>query len=513
MKSKSICVALLTLFAAAISAAPLKIGWAMNDISTDQPVRLAGTFHQRISKGLRDPLCATALAIDNGEDCVVFLSMDLIHSPEYVVTTVRKLVKEAIPDFKVEKILFNGTHTHTGPVLYPQKNKKLNEITLKYREYVCKQAAKSVIEAWNSRKPGKIAYGYDLVVTAFNRRIVYFTRQKGSPGGAPAGCAKLHGKTDTPDFSHVEGWADPFVNYLFTYDMEGKLTGAIMNVPYTAQVSIKDVHLSSDTWSDMRRLMAEAHPGIFILPQVAAAGEATFEQPYYKAAEQRRYRLIYGRDEAYPGEFQRKQIAGRLLTSFERARAWAEKEQFSDLPIRHLTKKLMLSRYIPSDEECKQAREDLEEIKRRREKLSEIKDPNLRKRRETSLNSSEGRCHRVLRRAEECKTQPKLPMEFHALRIGDVGFVSEQYEYYFEFGQRIAARSPFTQTFVIEMSAIIDGGTTGYLATERATKNGGYGVGPLSCPLSPQGGQEIVEAAIASLNELKNGKAAPAQAK
>ena len=42
----------------------------------------------------------------------------------------------------------------------------------------------------------------------------------------------------------------------------------------------------------------------------------------------------------------------------------------------------------------------------------------------------------------------------------------------------------------------------GYLATERATENGGYGTGFL-CPVSPQGGQEIVEAAVATLNELK----------
>ncbi|MBQ6353215.1 MAG: hypothetical protein IJJ28_08105, partial [Lentisphaeria bacterium] len=209
------------------------------------------------------------------------------------------------------------------------------------------------------------------------------------------------------------------------------------------------------------------------------------------------------RDEAYTGEFQRKQIAGRILTSFDRARAWAEKEKFSDLPIRHRTKILMLSRYVPSEAECATAREDLKEIARRRAKLAEIKDPKLRRRRESSLNTSEARCHRVLRRVEECKTKPKLPMEFHALRIGDVGFVSEQYEYYFEFGQRIAARSPFTQTFVIQLSAITGGGTSGYLATERATKNGGYGVGPLSCPLSPQGGQEIVEAAVGELKALK----------
>ena len=51
---------------------------------------------------------------------------------------------------------------------------------------------------------------------------------------------------------------------------------------------------------------------------------------------------------------------------------------------------------------------------------------------------------------------------------------------------------------MIELSA--SGG--GYLATERATENGGYGTGFL-CPVSPKGGQEIVEAAVATLEELK----------
>ena len=502
MKIRIVCFAALALLAAGLEAGQLKIGWAINDISTDKSVELAGTFHWRHSKGLRDPLMATALAIDNGNDCVVFLSMDFISPPTHIVKRVRKRIKAELPDLPPEKILFNATHIHTG-VSIGRTEKKLAE---EYSHYMSDQIVKSIKEAWASRKPGQIAYGYDLVVTAFNRRIVYFNERKGSIGTSPRGKAVLHGRTDVPDFSHVEGGADPFANYLFTYDMEGKLTGAIINVGYTAQVSIKDCYVSSDTWHDMRKLMAEHHPGVYILPQVAAAGEATFEQPYYKAAEKRRYRLIYGRDEAYPGEFQRKQIAGRILTSFERARSWAEKEQFSDLPIKHVTKKQMLSRYNPDEAECRQAREDLKEIARRREKLSEIKDPKLRQRRETSLRTSENRCKRVLRIVEESKTKPKLPMEFHVLRIGDVGFVSEQYEYYFEFGQRIQARSPFTQTFVIEMSAIVDGGSSGYLATERATKNGGYGVGPLSCRLSPQGGQEIVEEAVKTLKELKEGK-------
>ena len=489
MNFKRLIAAALVAASGTIFAAPLKIGWAMNDISTDEPVYLSGTFHARVSKGVRDPLKVTALAIDNGEDCVVFVSLDLIHTMPWGVKIARGIISKTIPDLPPEKILFNATHTHTGVNEWRGDKAMLK----RYHNFLGGQIAKTVREAWESRKPGKIAYGYDLVVTAFNRRIVYFKEFKGSIGMNPGGRARLHGKTDTPDFSHVEGGGDPFVNYLFTYDMDDKLTGAIINVPYTAQCSIKDVHLSSDTWHDVRELMAKKHPGVFILTQCAAAGEATFEQPYYKAAEKRRNRLIFGREPKYPGEFPRKIIADRIMTSFDRALSWAQNEKFTDLPIRHVTKTIRLTRHRPTDAQCEEARRGLEEIKRLRA------DPKTSERMRSSLVLREPKCRDILRMRKNWDKNPKYPMEFHALRIGDVGFVSEQFELYFEFGQRIVARSPFVQTFVIQLSA----GGGGYLATERATKNGGYGTGPLIGPVSPQGGQELVEAAVEELNKLK----------
>ena len=493
MKGKRILAAMLLALTAAVSAGQLRIGWAMNDISTDKPVQLAGTYNVRVSKGLRDPLMTTALAVDNGNDCVVFLSLDLLHVPPHIAERVRKRVKAELPDLPPEKILFNAVHVHTGVHFYRGDRKLRDE----YCDYLVSQIVKSIKEAWTSRKPGKIAYGYDLVVTAFNRRIVYFNERKGAIGSAPRGKAALHGRTDVDDFSHVEGGADPFANYLFTYDMKGELTGAIVNVGYTAQVSISDLYISSDTWCDMRKLMAEKHPGVYILPQVSAAGEATYRLPYYHAAEKRSHRLIFGREPAYPGEFERKVIAGRIMTSFDRAHEWAQKEKFSDLPLKHVVKTLQLSAYTPSEKDYKVALEGLETIKRQRIDPP-WKDPKIRERNLSSLNSKENVCKRVVRLYENRDKIGRIPMEFHVLRIGDVGFVSEQYEYYFEFGQRIQARSPFIQTFVIELSA--SGG--GYLATERATENGGYGTGFL-CPVSPKGGQEIVEAAISTLEELK----------
>ena len=99
-------------------------------------------------------------------------------------------------------------------------------------------------------------------------------------------------------------------------------------------------------------------------------------------------------------------------------------------------------------------------------------------------------------------------MEFHVLRIGEVAFVSERYELYTDFGQRIQARSPFTQTFTIQCCAggPDDMGTTNhYLATSRAVANGGYqaDVYDNANAPSPEGGQQLVDTAVKLLYRLK----------
>ena len=99
-------------------------------------------------------------------------------------------------------------------------------------------------------------------------------------------------------------------------------------------------------------------------------------------------------------------------------------------------------------------------------------------------------------------------MEFHVLRIGEVAFVSERYELYTDFGQRIQARSPFTQTFTIQLSAglpDLPGFVGAYLPTARSLPNGGYQSHPLNnfnSP-SPEGGQQMVDEAVRLLYELK----------
>ena len=76
-------------------------------------------------------------------------------------------------------------------------------------------------------------------------------------------------------------------------------------------------------------------------------------------------------------------------------------------------------------------------------------------------------------------------------------FVTTPFEYYLDFGDRIKGRSAALQTFVVQLTA---GGS--YLATARAAQGLSYGAVPASCLVSPDGGQRIVDEAVAILGSM-----------
>ena len=73
-----------------------------------------------------------------------------------------------------------------------------------------------------------------------------------------------------------------------------------------------------------------------------------------------------------------------------------------------------------------------------------------------------------------------------------------------DYMHRIQARSPFPQTFIIQLTGVPgkDGGS--YLATERGVWGRGYSASKYCNVCSPKGGQELVENTLRMLNDLKN---------
>ena len=92
-------------------------------------------------------------------------------------------------------------------------------------------------------------------------------------------------------------------------------------------------------------------------------------------------------------------------------------------------------------------------------------------------------------------------MGAHVVQIGDVAFATTRFELYQDFMHRLQARSPFIQTFVVQLA-----GEEGcnYLATKRAADARGYSASMFCNMVSADGGQQWVESTLKVLNEFKN---------
>lgn len=503
----------------------LKIGWAKREVSTNDPIVIPGQFHIRISQGILDPLYLTALVIDSGVDYVIFLQSDSVTVPEGILNEIREKVKNKIKDIDPHKILMNVSHAHTGPLLSTGENLRTwgtisqlphdgYEITPpgEYQEFYTDMACEAITEAYQNRNEGYVSYGYGYATVANSRRVVYSKDLSKFGGGEISsrmvdGYAKMYGNTNDESFSHYEAGTDSYANFLFTFDKNEKLTGAIVNIPCPSQNSESEWHLSADYWHNVREELKNRYGDIYVLPQCAAAGDLSPRPLHYHKAEDRRFRLKFAdykvdpRAERTKEMYRRRDIALRICDAFDEVYSWASTEKYDDLPLVHSVKDIKLDRRIITDEEYEFCKAQLETYSER-EPFVHTNDKKADIKKNSTIISSGGRYKGILEKYEAQKKDPQITMELHVIKLGNIAFTSNQFELYIDYQHRIQARSPFEQTFVIQLCAQPHGGCGTYLATERGVWGMGYSATMYCNLVSPNGGQQLVDETVSELNKI-----------
>ncbi len=502
----------------------IKIGWSKKDVSTEAPVCIPGQFEIRISKGVMDPITLTALTIYSNDEYVIFLSCDLRNVQPGVLGEIRSRVSKLNPDIDPSKIIMHATHTHSAPLVTTNdiidlwgKAEDYEGVEIehpaKYSEFFMNSAAEAVVESFENKEEGKIAYGYGFAVVGHCRRPVYFNdRRKINSGQMNSrivdGHAVLYGTAKEDDFSHFETGPDHFANFMFTFDKNDKLTGAIANVPCPSQNAAREWTLSSDYWHNVRCLLKEKYGDIHLLPQCAPAGDMAPEILHYFKAQDRRLRLKYPdfkfdeRTIRHKHMMFRQDIAERICASFDEVYSWASKEKIAEAPLVHKVKMIELDKRMLTEEEF-----DLNmQMYAKHKEESKFKTdgtPEENMRHNAFIRATNYRYENVIKRYEEQKETSKYPMELHVIKLGDIAFASNQFELFIDYMHRIQGRSPFTQTFLVQLTAQPDNvGRGTYLATERAVKNVGYSATMYCNQVSPSGGQQLVEETVKELNKL-----------
>ena len=498
----------------------LKIGWGRRCISLDEPVLIPGQMYQRLSEGIMDPLYSTALCIEDGNDVAIFCTCDIVVLRYNVIAMTRQRVQQLRPEIPVDKIIMGATHTHAGIGIIdtPETTPDGRPIYpgAKVREFFAQQTADAIVEAWDSRAEGGFSYGYGYATVAQSRRVVYhddYSLRSKANAVAPNGHGVMYGKTNDDQFSHYEAGTDSFLNAMFTFDKNEKLTGIVVNVPCPSQLSEHFRVQSADFWADVRQLVAKEYgDDVFVLPQGAAGGDLSPRILHYNHAQSRRFRLKYG-VEADPFLFdakteasrnkilcERMDIAQRITDSIREIYGWAKKDIQTQAPVRHSVETLQLPKRRITDAE-KQWCEDTIKLMDQQLEAKKHGDPETVRRAVSTHQSICNRNQQAIARWETQDADPYLPMECHAVGIGDMAFATNRFELYMDFMHRIQARSPFTQTFVIQLAGE-EGGT--YLPTERGVANKGYSASIFCNQVGPEGGQVLVDETLRMLRSLRD---------
>jgi hypothetical protein len=167
----------VTAAACALTAADFRVGIARQDITPTGPIWMSGYANRnKPSEGILTRLHAKALAIeDNKKGVAVIVTTDLIGLPRVITDEIAARLQKA-HGLSRAQILFNSSHTHTGPVVWP------NLSTM----YGLRGAEKETVEAYGrklsselydligaalaNRKPARLSFGQSSAAFAINRR-------------------------------------------------------------------------------------------------------------------------------------------------------------------------------------------------------------------------------------------------------------------------------------------------------------------------------------------------------
>ncbi len=469
------------------------IGWASKDITPEKKVSLLGQFHVRISEKVNDPLTTTALALESedGHEQAVMVSLDAAWAADTVMKLCRMKLKWDLPDFDPEKLLISATHTHTAPMslcsVFPLPDPPgLGDEVMtvdEYDDFLSTRISEAVIEAWNNRKLGAVSWGRGHAVIGFNRRVSYFD-----------GTTAMYGQTNKPEFSHLEDGEDHGVELLFTYDAEHQLTGMIVNVPCPSQCTEREWFVSADYWHETREEIRKRHgKELFILPQCSAAGDQAPRPMINRLADARMLKLKGYGDEYDPAR--RQDIADKLAAVIDEVLPLVAKDIRDQVEFGHVVSIIELLLRQVTDADLEHAKSQVAECSTR---LIELKDSEPSSR-DYSVAFKKRIFNQLVidRYKEQQNGEIFLPVELHTLRLGDVAFCSNRFEYFVDYGMRLKARSKAIQTFIIQLA-----GNGSYLPTERAMQGGGYGAYVASTPIGPDGGQMIVETQVKDIDTL-----------
>lgn len=488
----------------------MQIGWSEIDITPNERIKLAGQFYERVSEGIHSRISIVAMALSTEYDQVVFCACDLACIYPNLMDLVRRNLigpwrSGNGPDYK--KVIVSATHTHNSYLykstsLYalpdnilgrylPPSMKYLPKVTADgvlpesdALYFLADKISEAILDAWANRKEGYVMNAFGRAAVGMCKRVVYND-----------GRAKTLGETNISDFESLESGNDSGIELLFTFNDKKRCTGVVANVACPAQVMEHNSVISADYWGAVREFVRKRFGVKFkVLGLCGAAGDQ-YPKDLIRQTERvmtigdsRDLQLRY---DSNCCRIAGKRIANEIISAAEELydENGSLKYIMSDTTIIHRVNAVKLPVRRVSSKEYEDAVEVLREYIECFEK-----DGTYTYEDNADMHSYAG----IIARYEYQQTMELYPVEMHTVRLGDVAFVTNGFELFLDYGNKIRARSPAKQTFISQLSCSSDG----YLPTEKAEKGGHYSAYVSSGIVGHEGGDLLVRHTLEELRLL-----------
>lgn len=420
----------------------LRAGAATSNITPPLGMEIVGNFAPRpIAAHVHDELRVRCLVLDDGETRLVFAVADIISLGREVWDEAKAKI-EATLGIPAANLMFSGTHTHSSVSALTNEDPSLN-----YRQFLVSRIVDGVRRAVSNLEPARIAWGSgQLPQHVFNRRWLLGEGQTEiNPFGGRDRVVMNPGAVLRPRLLEPAGPTNPEVYCLSVEAKDGRPIALMANYWLHYVGGVPREHLSADYFGEFCRLVEEAlgdrgqdPPMVGILANgpcgdvnnndYSGRTPAVARKPYEKI----------------------QLVAGDLAAEVLRVRSTLEHRDW--VPLKAAAEDLELAVRRPTPEMVARAEEIL-----------------ARPKEATPLHRHEVAYAQRTLAARDAKPDT-VSAVMQVFRIGELGVAAIPFEVFSETGLEIKARSPFKDTFTIELA----NGSNGYLPTPPQLDLGGY---------------------------------------
>ena len=440
--------------------------FSVNINPTRFPVRVNAMFTERSADKVVDPLYAKALALDDGGSRMVFCVVDTCMIPRSLIDTAKAEAARAT-GLPIDRMLICSTHTHSAPSAMGCLGSRLDP---DYAASLPPRIAAAITGAIERLVPARVGWAQmDDWEHTFNRRWIRRPdKMIDDPFGNRNVRAHMHPGHESPDAVGPSGPVDPQLSVLALQRLDGKPLALLAN--YSMHY-YESALLSSDYFGKFA-----GHVGTMLGADDSFVGimtQGTSGDLMWMDYGSPRHEIGY---DAYAREI------ALHVASMVKGLSWKR-----TAPLRMSETKLKLDYRAPDEQRLKWARAKAAEIGDRLPKvLPEI----------------------YALEAIELHNNPHTELVLQAVGIGSLGIATLPNEVYAITGLKIKARSPFQQTFNIELA----NGAEGYIPPPEQHKLGGYTTWPArTAGLETNAEPRIVDTALSLLHQVSAGS--PQQAK